>query len=444
MRIIDLVKMGLRNLMRRRARTLLTVIGVMIGTISIIVMVSIGIGMNNNFKKQIMEMGSLTTITVNKNAAIFDDKGNYISSKEQTMDDSLVETISKIKHVKVATPVITKYVQFTSGKFMGGGSIQAMSYEAFKAFEFPNLVLGEFPTEENKDVVIFGAQIVQWFYKMEGRRYEQKTLDLSKEKVIMNLENGEYKLQQGKKLKKIPLNNVALMEQSNNEYDYNVYMDLNTFKKYYREYIKCLTVEDRKKAEKSLISYDQIKINVDNIKYVDEVQEEIKNLGYSSESLGNFLKPMEQTSNMLQMVLGGIGAIAMLVSAINIANTMVMSIYERTKEIGIMKVLGCLVSDVKKLFLFEAGMIGLLGGIVGVILSYIASWAINKFGGPLFSQLMSMSYIADPQNAKFSVIPWWLPIAASAFAMMIGIISGYYPAKRATKISAIEAMKTES
>jgi ABC-type transport system, involved in lipoprotein release, permease component len=155
------------------------------------------------------------------------------------------------------------------------------------------------------------------------------------------------------------------------------------------------------------------------------------------------LKPMEQTSNMLQMVLGGVGAVAMLVSAISIANTMVMSIYERTREIGVMKVLGCVIIDIKKLFLFEAGMIGLMGGILGIIISYIVSFCINKFGGPLFQALVSSTNLTGETTTKYSVIPLWLPILAAAFAMTVGIISGYYPAKRATKISAIEAMKSE-
>ena len=85
---------------------------------------------------------------------------------------------------------------------------------------------------------------------------------------------------------------------------------------------------------------------------------------------------------------------------------------------------------------------GLMGGIIGVILSYIASFAINKFGGSLMQALNnSMTY--GSEATKLSVIPWYLPILASAFAVAVGVISGYYPASKATKISAIEAMKSE-
>ena len=90
MRISDLIKMGLRNLSRRKARTALTIIGMVIGTISIVVMISIGIGMNQTFKSQVMELGSLTTITVNRYADIMDEDGNYVDFREQKMDASLV------------------------------------------------------------------------------------------------------------------------------------------------------------------------------------------------------------------------------------------------------------------------------------------------------------------------------------------------------------------
>ena len=172
---------------------------------------------------------------------------------------------------------------------------------------------------------------------------------------------------------------------------------------------------------------------------VTEVQEEIEKLGFKSTSDMEYIKPMQDTAKMLEMILGAIGAVAMLVSAINIANTMIMSIYERTREIGIMKVLGCKVADVRKLFLFEAGMIGLIGGLVGIGLSYIASWALNKYGADIMGAIMNGGYGGAASNV--SVIPLWLPLFGAAFAMMVGIVSGFIPAVKATKISAIEAMK---
>ena len=143
-----------------------------------------------------------------------------------------------------------------------------------------------------------------------------------------------------------------------------------------------------------------------------------------------YLEPLKQTSDMLQMVLGAIGALAMMVSAINIANTMVMSIYERTKEIGIMKVIGASLKDIRGLFLAEAAFIGFAGGVIGIMLSYLLSFIVNM--------------VASGQGSTMqSSIPVWLALGAIAFATGVGIVAGYVPANRAMKLSALTAIKTE-
>lgn len=445
MKISDLVKMGLRNLGRRKARTALTVIGVVIGTISIVVMFSIGIGMNTNFKKQVMELGSLTAITVSKYQDVVDNKGNYVDFKEQALNDDLLFQLTQIEHVKAATAVIDGNCSLVAnGKYQCGIGLMVMDSSTFETFDFPGLSYGSYELDEEKPTIWFGSYVLQnYFYNPNSRYYEPITIEPT-DRIRLTIQNWEFQPEEGKRIKEYDVN-VGVFEMTDNfEYDYSAYMDKKEYEKLYREYMRTLAVSDRKKAEKKLTEYNSIKINVDNVKNVEKVQEAIKELGYYSSSLSLYTKPMEETSKMLQMVLGAVGAVAMVVSAISIANTMVMSIYERTKEIGVMKVLGCVVRDVKKLFLFEAAMIGLLGGIVGIILSYILSYCINKFGGPMFEALMSTGSLGGQVEAtSFSIIPFWLPFLAAAFAMFVGILSGYYPAKRATKISAIEAMKSE-
>ena len=130
------------------------------------------------------------------------------------------------------------------------------------------------------------------------------------------------------------------------------------------------------------------------------------------------------------MVLGAIGAISLFVAAIGIANTMVMSIYERTREIGVMKVIGATIPDIRRLFLTEAAFIGLLGGMVGVILSYASSKIIN---------MVSMNMGRE----TISLIPIWLGLLGIVFATFVGVAAGFFPAVRATKLSALAAIKTE-
>ncbi len=159
-------------------------------------------------------------------------------------------------------------------------------------------------------------------------------------------------------------------------------------------------------------------------------------MGYGTYSLADIRESMKKQSNTIQMVLGGIGAISLLIAALGITNTMVMSIYERTREIGVMKVLGCRMNNIRQLFLFEAAVIGLIGGVIGILLSYIASFVLNSVGTSILSP-------GNPDAGPVSVIPPWLAAAAIMFSMFIGIVSGFYPARRAMKLSALEAIKTE-
>ncbi len=441
MKISDLFIMGLKSLSRRKARTILTVLGVVIGSLSIIIMRSIGYGMENNFETTIMQQGSLTTITINTYGDIYDEDGNWVDSKQQVLNDSLVNQIKQIKHVRAVSPVIQKYVTLISGKYYGWANIIAMKRETFEAFDFPTTQYGTYPSEEDNTQIIFGYYMPYEFYDPSSRGYKTITVDLLKDKI--DLQFNDYGIDPKKKQFRLPLQNITKMEETKGEMDYNVYMDIDYLKDIYRKYCSTLSLEDRKRAIKSIQEYNMIKLNVDNIDNVLEVQDKIKELGFQSYSQMQYLKPLQETSRTLQMVLGALGLVAMVVSAISIANTMVMSIYERTKEIGIMKVLGCIITDIRKLFLFEATIIGLLGGVIGVILGFIASWIINKFGGPIFSALMSGNYMYDMTNTKFSIIPFYLPFAALLISVAVGLLSGYFPARRATKISAIEAMKTE-
>ena len=440
MKIIDLLKMGLRNLKRRKARTALTVIGMVIGTISIMVMVSISIGVNESVNKYLLENGSLSIITISKYSYSVDEDGNY-NSKTQTIDDKLVAKIKEIDHVRAVSPKINVSAQLVCGKYSTWIDVYAMDCSTFEEFGFPALTEGKYPTPESNSGIAIGSQAI-WgeFYYYSGRTRKTKDVDFSKDKVYLKF--NDYQVKEGKKeFAEFIGKNYGMMEESDNwMYNYSVYMDMDYFKEIYTKYAATLSAQDRKAALKKIETYNEVQINVDNLKNVTEVQEAIEKLGYKTQSDMEYIQPMLDTASMLEKVLFGIGVIAMLVSAINIANTMIMSIYERTKEIGIMKVLGCTLTDIKKLFLFEAGMLGLIGGVIGIAFSYGASYLINKYGAGLLGSLMGTGTMGA---GAMSIIPFWLPFAAALGTIIVGVISGYVPARRATRISAIEAMKSE-
>ncbi len=444
MRMSDLLRMGLRNLSRRKARTALTVLGVVIGTISIVVMVSIGIGMNVNYQKSVMELGSLNQIRVTKYADVMNENGEYVDSVQQDLNDTLVEQLRALPHVKVVTPLKSASISMYAGKYQASSTLYGVDFDSLGALELPEPSYGTIPTGENPGTLILGGYIPNTFYNPSSFRYEPVVFDPEKMHLVYSVSDWEFEMEQGYKEKKTKAQDVVILQQTSGyqDTDYSIYMDMTSFMRAYQQMTKGMKKTDQKKAMAKLEKYDSIVLTADSVNHVEEVQDAIKEMGFQTSSLSSMMEPMQQTANMLQLVLGGIGAVAMLVSAISIANTMVMSIYERTKEIGVMKVLGCVVGDIRKLFLFEAGLIGLIGGVIGLAVSYLVSYLINRFGGPLFSAIMGTVGIGV-ESMKYSVIPIWLGLAAVAFAVLVGLVSGYYPANRATKISAIEAMRQE-
>ena len=185
-------------------------------------------------------------------------------------------------------------------------------------------------------------------------------------------------------------------------------------------------------------------VKVSDITKVSQVEKQIRELGFSTSSMESIRKPMEKEARQKQMMLGGLGAISLFVAALGITNTMIMSISERTREIGIMKSLGCCVKDIRILFLSEAGVIGLLGGLVGCIVSLLIAMIVNlvSFGAPPGPACIAAALVGGDGFSRICIVPFWLLLSAVVFSVAIGLGSGYYPANKAVQIPALEAIKS--
>lgn len=458
---LDLIGMGFKNLFRRKVRTFLTVLGVVIGTASIVVMLSLGIGMNESYDRQIKQMGSLNVITVDP---YFRYEGDGPSMggppKTTTLDDKAVLTFSNIKGVEAVTPVVEVYPKFVSGKYVGWGQLIGIDIRTMEAFDF-KVAEGMLPADGDVDAVVFGTNVARNFYnpKARGGYYwdpwdpnAKPLVNPMTDKIQMTFDmsygekqpiGGSPSEPNKKPAKLFKLKVVGVLQQSNDEKDYRVYMDINQVKKYQKEAEKANSGGSMRvyRGMEQQQGYQQVLVKVKNINDVDRVQTQIKEMGFGTWSLSDIRKSMQKQAATVQTILGGIGAISLLVAALGITNTMVMSIYERTREIGIMKVLGCIISDIRRLFLFEAGMIGFLGGAVGIAFSYGASFLVNKVGAGFMNR--GGMYYMPGEATSISIIPLWLALASIGFATIVGLVSGFYPARRAMKLSALEAIKTE-
>lgn len=460
MNSIDLLVMGLKNLFRRKLRTFLTALGILIGTISIVVMISLGIAMNQSLNKNIEEMGDLTFIEVYPKY----DENLAMRGKQSKIKDEDIEMIKKIKGVQAVTPLLEERVKMVSGRYTADYvRVTGMDLEALSKFGY-ELEQGRFIEEKDKNAIIFGSRVPLnfrdprkssskgggsfrayggGFNGMENGEEETPEVDVMNDRILMSFDMnyGDRDRPSGeRRVAPVKMNTVGLLKKKDDyQVDNMVIMDINTLKKLKSDY------ERKSGQDRSLRrddeGYNNIKVKATDYKAVLEVQEELKALGFEAWSMLEYIEPMKKLNQTFQVIFGGIGAIALLVAAIGITNTMIMAIYERRKEIGVMKVIGAQIKDIKRLFLLESGMIGLLGGSIGVGLSYLISWCLNSFvAGKL---MQNMGGGMGGEQPPMSVIPVWLALAALGFTAMIGLISGYLPARKAMKLSALEAIKNE-
>lgn len=433
----DLMDMAIRNLWKRKVRTLLTVLGVVIGTASIVVMVSIGIGMNKGFEQQLEGWGSLQVINVYPGGGMsYDEATGEMKQemKETELNAKAVESFKALEHVEAASPLISEYLYFSVGKYVADASVIGIDPAAMESLGY-KVEEGRTLQEGDGKVLVFGGGVEFYDPKLSWEaRYtsDPPEIDILEEKIKVSYDWNYGTRYEDKSIKPIKMDAVGKTSAQGND-SWSVFMPIQELEKIQKERQKWENQQNGNSGssnQKQSKEFDEVLVKVDEMENVQDVQKQITDMGFHASSLTDELKSMQETTKMLRLVLGAIGAISMLVAAISITNTMVMSIYERTKEIGVMKVIGASLGDIRRLFLTEAACIGFLGGLVGILFSYLLSFLIN--------------IIVERQGSTMqSYIPIWLGLGAVAFATAVGITAGYIPAKRAMRLSALTAIKTE-
>jgi len=182
-------------------------------------------------------------------------------------------------------------------------------------------------------------------------------------------------------------------------------------------------------------SYSALIVRVHRSSEVESVEDKIKQLGYNTFSLLDATRSLRRFFAILDLFLGIFGSLALAVASLGIINTLVMSILERRREIGIMKAIGASDTDVQKLFFTEAGAMGVLGGSLGVLLGWLMGRAIN-FGTRIYMQRQQQF---TPDDVW--LVPLWLVLGAIGFSLVVSLLAGLYPAARAARLDPVQALR---
>lgn len=496
MRFGDILRLCRQNLWRRKSRTILTVLGVIVGCCSIVLMISLGQGINEQNEKMLKQMGDLSIVTVYTSGGSRTNTGS--GTTEVKLDDKALESFRSLGNVSGVTPVMNLPYNATLKAGSGGRyvadfvQIMGIDMTQFDQMGY-KLKDGAQPARENQ--VLAGEWLAYDFmdtlrggemrYANRGDgsyscTYNEATgqceepedqdpyFDPMKTRLTLvtgtDYQGSSYSMQMmgggsgggtGSQSETVTVDlTVSGITKADQSKGYStssgLVMDLKNLK-------ALIAKVDPSTAKKTSITYDQAFVKVTDLSSVPEVESQIKAMGFDTSSYEDMRKSLEEQSRAIQLILGGIGAVSLLVAAIGIANTMVMSVTERTREIGIMKALGCYVRDIRVMFLAEAGAIGFFGGLIGCIVSGLISLGINLIGMTYLSSMVygasddaaSLSFgerlwqalVGGEDVTRYSVIPWWLFGFAILFSTLIGLLFGFGPANKAVKIPALDAIK---
>jgi len=458
-----MIKMTLQNLTRRKSRTILTVLGVVVGCCAIVTMMSIGFGVQNSQQIMLEGMGDLTLIQV------------YSGGRKDTkLDDDAIRKFQNIANVDVAVGKtqlnnvnMTVYAGDNDRYEMQWVNVVGINKDAMEKFGF-QLLEGSYP--KNSFEVLAGQYaaynlmdtlrpdgnntISRWDYMYS---YDPNTGEMTENDPsalpdpymqltgqTLKLELYSYEDYDAKKYQEVKV--TGIVKEDYNK-DYSTSEGLIFFTTDLQALQKMFYPSSNQKTE-----YSEIYVKAKDISQVADIESDIKQMGYSTYSMESVRKPLEEEARKQQMMLGGLGAVSLFVAALGICNTMIMSISERTREIGVMKALGCYLGNIRTVFLMEAGFIGLIGGIIGSVISFFISVGMNVFTTEAAKSIEITDFATfwsrittamDTANSPMSIVPLWLYAFAILFSIVIGLGSGFYPANKAVHISAMEAIKRE-
>ena len=452
MTLIDLFRTVLSNLNRMRMRVVLTAIGVVIGTAAVLVLISLGAGLQRSATQGIGGISDLTLINVMGEQAVMMEKSapdpsSAQRSEAQGLTLKVLEKLRALPNVVAVTPqeYMQGQVEVHYNRLTGGGGILGVDPEAWKAFGY-KLTSGE--NRVSTGQVVVGAQVGATLYdprqagRNEGLFDGPRGLGASGEPDVTDLQDASLTLRairydnEGKMATRNLRVQVTGVLASLGETDYNIYLPL-------KEVDELNQWFSGRRVDRTREGYQQAIVKVANSRDVAAVQKEIQQMGLNAYSAQDTVNSINSFFLVLQAILGGIGAIALLVAAFGIANTLSMAIYERTREIGLMKAIGARNRDVMSIFLGEAAAIGFLGGVVGAGLGWAVSGVINLIAQSALGQQGNPIFGGPGTDSSIVYTPIWLIPFAVIFATLVGLLSGVFPALRAATLDPLKALKYE-
>lgn len=485
MSFLDILQLALRNLRQAKLRATLTTMGVIVGVAVIVTMVSFGLGLQRNmlsrFKaldlfNEIQVFGRSLSSLVSTRAGATNarnendrrDRRSRLRPDQQPtrkLDDAAVAEIARIPGVAYVEP---SQMSFAYVRANGHSEVESISGASVPnaSSRFQQFAAGHMITSPDADEVIVKDTFTRDFgfekpedaigetieFLAAPQESEQKESEPPPSFFGLPLEEDPGEQNKGSLVAKT-FRIVGVLSAEVKEGagqgglrglfpDARIYLPLPAARQWALEHrgpmsrvTLALARESGALGEGETEGYDSAVVRVNDPVQLTEVRNRIKELGFGSFSIVDQLEQFRTVFLIIDSVLGLLGGISLLVASFGIANTMIMSILERTREIGIMKAIGAEDREIKLIFFVEAAVLGLVGGVVGVL----GAWLIDALANRL-----AYRFILKPQGASFVdffSLPPWLSAGAILFALMVSILAALYPASRAARIDPVRALR---
>jgi putative ABC transport system permease protein len=468
MRFIDYILIAFRNIRRQKLRSALTIFAVVIGATSITIMLAAVFSLKGFMTKQFEANGTFQQVMVSPQTDISwgDYSGNQCQDCVKLTDD-LATKIAGLEHVtgvaretqvgqfqaltygsqKLRTQQMSAYDanDIITNQVLAGRDIQASdktgvltvssdyadklgfkhNYQALIGKQVGLMTQGWYNGVGTDPIQRFNDQQA-WFKTHPGANgsdYQPAPVTLTGTVVgVTSASDHGYVI-------RVPLDWARGMQEQQNVNYTNQKCDRNGCS----QGTPTITTEDFLAKQ----GYNSYIVKVDQSSNAAAVAKTIRNTyKVGAADAQSEIKQQLAIFNILGLVLGGIGGIALVVAAVGVVNTMVMSILERTREIGVMRAVGARRGTVSALFTFEAALLGFFGGVVGLGIGYGAVLIAN----PLINKQLSSNNVA---SSNIITLPLWLILGVVGLTTVIGLLAGLYPARRAARLDPVEALRYE-
>jgi putative ABC transport system permease protein len=461
MKAYDLAELAVRNLRESILRNSLTTVGISVGVASLVAMLSLGIGLQQLATRRLVKSGLFDTVVVTsrrdlRNFNRSDDDNNAPSPAESpALDEPARAKIAQMPNVVEAYPDLRFITSFTFDSKPHLTMVAGIpaSYKTNDAFE--GMQGGFFSSDIAPEVILqksFAAELLGKTAKpgsdeialadiakpLLGKemtmRYSERVDASGSAPDSVTGDTSTYSIQSHElQLKIVGITDLD-PDSMRGSARARVLLPLTLMASLHA--IQPTALRDTTQAASRVPTYSTVSVRVKNPTQIQSVEDDIKKMGFNTFSMLDATRSLRKFFAIVDVFLGVFGSLALAVASIGIVNTLVMAILERRREIGIMKAIGASDVDVKKLFFAEAGVMGLMGGVLGVALGWTIGRVINV-GTNIYLKQQSMA----PEQIWF--VPWWLVGSAIVFAIVVSLLSGLYPASRAARLDPVQALRYE-